>query len=72
MIQYLIIRIIESSGQTYTEATKVRDNQTNTAVEVNNKGKAIKKYEEKNKKVIKTFYFSEMSTLIPKYKFFSI
>ncbi|HDV6118148.1 TPA: DUF1381 domain-containing protein, partial [Staphylococcus pseudintermedius] len=44
MIQYLIIRIIESSGQTYTEATKVRDNQTNTAVEVNNKGKAIKKY----------------------------
>lgn len=49
MIQYLIIRIIESSGQTYTEATKVRDNQTNTAVEVNNKGKAIKKYEEKNK-----------------------
>ncbi|EGQ1303804.1 DUF1381 domain-containing protein, partial [Staphylococcus pseudintermedius] len=27
MIQYLIIRIIESSGQTFTEATKVRDNQ---------------------------------------------
>ncbi|EGQ0301747.1 DUF1381 domain-containing protein, partial [Staphylococcus pseudintermedius] len=26
MIQYLIIRIIESSGQTFTEATKVRDN----------------------------------------------
>ncbi|EJM2432041.1 DUF1381 domain-containing protein [Staphylococcus pseudintermedius] len=57
MIQYLIIRIIESSGQTYTEATKVRDNQTNTAVEVNNKGKGIKKYEEKNKKSSRLFIF---------------
>lgn len=57
MIQYLIIRIIESSGQTFTEATKVRDNQTNTAVEVNNKGKAIEKYEEKNKKSSRLFIF---------------
>lgn len=57
MIQYLIIKIIEGSGQTYTEATKVRDNQTNTAVEVNNKGKAIKKYEEKNKKSSRLLFF---------------
>lgn len=49
MIQYLIIRIIESSGQTYTEATKVRDNQTNTAVEVNNKGKRLRSMRRKIK-----------------------
>lgn len=57
MIQYLIIRIIDSSGQTFTEATKVRDNQTNSAVEVNNKGKAINKYEEKKIKSHKDFLF---------------
>lgn len=49
MIQYLIIRIIESSGQTFTEATKVRDNQTNSAVEVNNKGKRLRSMRRKIK-----------------------
>ncbi|EGQ2675572.1 DUF1381 domain-containing protein, partial [Staphylococcus pseudintermedius] len=49
MIQYLIIRITESSGQTFTEATKVRDNQTNSAVEVNNKGKRLRSMRRKIK-----------------------
>lgn len=57
MIQYLIIRIIESSGQTFTEATKVRDNQTNSAVEVNNKGKRLKSMRRKNKKSSRLFIF---------------
>ncbi len=57
MIQYLIIRIIESSGQTYTEATKVRDNQTNSAVEVNNKGKRLRSMRRKNKKSSRLFIF---------------
>ncbi|PWZ63059.1 DUF1381 domain-containing protein [Staphylococcus pseudintermedius] len=42
MIQYLIIRIIESSGQTFTEAKKVRDNQGSCAVKVKNKEKGLK------------------------------
>ncbi|MTV23025.1 DUF1381 domain-containing protein [Staphylococcus delphini] len=49
MTQYLITTFTDSSGQTFTEATKARDNQTFEVVEADSKDEAIKKYEEERK-----------------------
>ncbi|EGQ3310848.1 DUF1381 domain-containing protein [Staphylococcus pseudintermedius] len=45
MTQYLITTFTDSTGQTFTEATKARENQTFTVVEADSKEEAIKKYE---------------------------
>ncbi|EJD5774651.1 DUF1381 domain-containing protein [Staphylococcus pseudintermedius] len=45
MNQYLITTFTDSTGQTFTEATKARENQTFTVVEADSKEEAIKKYE---------------------------
>ncbi|WP_353420723.1 DUF1381 domain-containing protein [Staphylococcus coagulans] len=45
MTQYLITTFTDSTGQTFTEATKVRENQSFAVVEANSKEEAIKKYE---------------------------
>ncbi|EGQ3864248.1 DUF1381 domain-containing protein [Staphylococcus pseudintermedius] len=45
MTQYLITTFTDSTGQTFTEATKARENQTFTVVEAESKEEAIKKYE---------------------------
>ncbi|EGQ2900052.1 DUF1381 domain-containing protein [Staphylococcus pseudintermedius] len=49
MNQYLITTFTDSTGQTFTEATKARENQTFTVVEADSKEEAIKKYEEMSK-----------------------
>ncbi|WP_438329343.1 DUF1381 domain-containing protein [Staphylococcus pseudintermedius] len=46
MNQYLITTFTDSSGQTFTEATKARENQTFTVVEAESKEEALSKYEE--------------------------
>ncbi|WP_462129927.1 DUF1381 domain-containing protein [Staphylococcus pseudintermedius] len=45
MTQYLITTFTDSTGQTFTEATKARENQTFSVVEAESKEEAIKKYE---------------------------
>ncbi|HCA7653835.1 TPA: DUF1381 domain-containing protein [Staphylococcus pseudintermedius] len=45
MTQYLITTFTDSTGQTFTEATKARENQTFAVVEAEIKEEAIKKYE---------------------------
>ncbi|EGQ1629965.1 DUF1381 domain-containing protein [Staphylococcus pseudintermedius] len=45
MTQYLITTFTDSTGQTFTEATKARENQTFTVMEAESKEEAIKKYE---------------------------
>ncbi|ANQ82700.1 DUF1381 domain-containing protein [Staphylococcus pseudintermedius] len=45
MTQYLITTFTDSTGRTFTEATKARENQTFTVVEADSKEEAIKKYE---------------------------
>ncbi|EGQ1765352.1 DUF1381 domain-containing protein [Staphylococcus pseudintermedius] len=45
MTQYLITTFTDSTGQTFTEATKARENQTFTVVLAESKEEAIKKYE---------------------------
>ncbi|PPD61410.1 DUF1381 domain-containing protein [Staphylococcus pseudintermedius] len=45
MNQYLITTFTDSTGQTFTEATKARDNQTFTVVEAEFKKQAIKTYD---------------------------
>ncbi|HDK5690562.1 TPA: DUF1381 domain-containing protein [Staphylococcus pseudintermedius] len=45
MTQYLISTFTDSTGQTFTEATKARENQTFSVVEAESKEGAIKKYE---------------------------
>ncbi|HAR5688054.1 DUF1381 domain-containing protein [Staphylococcus pseudintermedius] len=49
MTQYLITTFTDSTGQTFTEATKARENQTFTVVLAESKEEAIKKYEEERK-----------------------
>ncbi|EGQ2719058.1 DUF1381 domain-containing protein [Staphylococcus pseudintermedius] len=49
MNQYLITTFTDSTGQTFTEATKVRENQSFAVVEANSKEESIKKYEEMRK-----------------------
>lgn len=44
MTQYLITTFTDSTGQTFTEATKARHNQTFTVVEAESKGEALSKY----------------------------
>ncbi|WMZ77801.1 DUF1381 domain-containing protein [Staphylococcus pseudintermedius] len=44
MTQYLITTFTDSTGQTFTEATKARENQTFTVMEAESKEEAIKKY----------------------------
>ncbi|MFO3694305.1 DUF1381 domain-containing protein [Staphylococcus felis] len=46
MTQYLITTFTDSSGQTFTEATKARDNQTFTVVLADSKEEALKIYEQ--------------------------
>ncbi|HCA7429080.1 TPA: DUF1381 domain-containing protein [Staphylococcus pseudintermedius] len=41
MTQYLITTFTDSTGQTFTEATKARDNQTFTVVEADSKEEAL-------------------------------
>ncbi|EIK0255482.1 DUF1381 domain-containing protein [Staphylococcus pseudintermedius] len=45
MTQYLITTFTDSTGQTFTEATKARENQTFTVVLAESKEEEIKKYE---------------------------
>ncbi|GAB0253991.1 DUF1381 domain-containing protein [Staphylococcus pseudintermedius] len=45
MTQYLITTFTDSTSQTFTEATKARENQTFTVMEAESKEEAIKKYE---------------------------
>ncbi|EGQ1770375.1 DUF1381 domain-containing protein [Staphylococcus pseudintermedius] len=45
MTQYLITTFTDRTGQTFTEATKARENQTFAVVEAEIKEEAIKKYE---------------------------
>ncbi|MBM0398068.1 DUF1381 domain-containing protein [Staphylococcus pseudintermedius] len=45
MTQYLVTTFTDSTGQTFTEATKARENQAFTVVEADSKEEAIKKYE---------------------------
>ncbi|EGQ3186373.1 DUF1381 domain-containing protein [Staphylococcus pseudintermedius] len=49
MTQYLITTFTDSTGQTFTEATKARENQTFAIVEAESKEESIKKYEEMRK-----------------------
>ncbi|UXS22596.1 DUF1381 domain-containing protein [Staphylococcus delphini] len=49
MTQYLITTFTDSTGETFTEATKARENQKFTVVEADSKEEAIKKYEEERK-----------------------
>ncbi|EGQ2773822.1 TPA: DUF1381 domain-containing protein [Staphylococcus pseudintermedius] len=44
MTQYLITTYVDVFGQTFTEATKARENQTFTVVEADSKEEAIKKH----------------------------
>ncbi|MDR9833885.1 DUF1381 domain-containing protein [Staphylococcus coagulans] len=46
MMQYLITTFTDSTGQTFTEVTKARYNQTFTVVEADSKEQALKIYEE--------------------------
>ncbi|MTV20662.1 DUF1381 domain-containing protein [Staphylococcus delphini] len=46
MTQYLITTFTDSTGQTFTEATKARDNQTFEVVEADSKEEALSKYKE--------------------------
>ncbi|PCF78191.1 DUF1381 domain-containing protein [Staphylococcus delphini] len=46
MTQYLITTFTDSSGQTFTEATKARENQKFTVVEARSKEEALSKYKE--------------------------
>ena len=52
MTQYLIRALTDSTGHTFTEVTKARDNETFTVVEAESKEEAIKimevKYNENN------------------------
>ncbi|EIZ4619430.1 DUF1381 domain-containing protein [Staphylococcus pseudintermedius] len=41
MTQYLITTFTDSTGRTFTEATKARDNQTFTVVEADSKEEAL-------------------------------
>ncbi|EIQ0629038.1 DUF1381 domain-containing protein [Staphylococcus pseudintermedius] len=45
MTQYLITTFTDSTGKTFTEATKARENQSFEVVEAESKEEAIKKYE---------------------------
>ncbi|UXS20878.1 DUF1381 domain-containing protein [Staphylococcus delphini] len=45
MTQYLITTFRDSTGQTFTEATKARENQTFAIVEAESKEQALKIYE---------------------------
>lgn len=49
MTQYLITTFTDSTGQTFTEATKARENQTFTVVEADSKEEALSKYKEERK-----------------------
>ncbi|EGQ3665673.1 TPA: DUF1381 domain-containing protein [Staphylococcus pseudintermedius] len=49
MTQYLITTFTDSTAQTFTEATKARENQTFTVMEAESKEESIKKYEEMRK-----------------------
>ncbi|EGQ4420464.1 DUF1381 domain-containing protein [Staphylococcus pseudintermedius] len=44
MTQYLITTFTDSTSQTFTEATKARENQTFTVVEAESKEEALRKY----------------------------
>ncbi|MCE5558900.1 DUF1381 domain-containing protein [Staphylococcus pseudintermedius] len=44
MTQYLITTFTDSTGQTFTEATKARENQTFAIVEAESKEEALSKY----------------------------
>ncbi|EIS6533707.1 DUF1381 domain-containing protein [Staphylococcus pseudintermedius] len=44
MTQYLITTFVDVFGQTFTEATKARENQTFTVVEAESKEEALRKY----------------------------
>ncbi|HCA7513372.1 TPA: DUF1381 domain-containing protein [Staphylococcus pseudintermedius] len=46
MTQYLITTFTDSTGQTFTEATKARENQSFEVVEADSKEEALSKYEE--------------------------
>ncbi|MFO3690270.1 DUF1381 domain-containing protein [Staphylococcus felis] len=46
MTQYLITTFTDSTGQTFTEATKACDNQTFTVVLADSKEEALSKHEE--------------------------
>ncbi|MBH9580896.1 DUF1381 domain-containing protein [Staphylococcus felis] len=46
MTQYLITTFTDSTGQTFTEATKARDNQTFTVVLADSKEEELKIYEQ--------------------------
>ncbi|MDK4101099.1 DUF1381 domain-containing protein [Staphylococcus pseudintermedius] len=46
MTQYLITTFTDSTGQTFTEATKARENQTFATVEAESKEEALSKYDE--------------------------
>ncbi|EGQ3411843.1 DUF1381 domain-containing protein [Staphylococcus pseudintermedius] len=46
MTQYLITTFTDSTGQTFTEATKARENQTFTVVEAESKEEALKTHEQ--------------------------
>ncbi|EGQ0318563.1 DUF1381 domain-containing protein [Staphylococcus pseudintermedius] len=46
MTQYLITTFTDSTGQTFTEVTKARENQTFTVVLAESKEEAIKEYEQ--------------------------
>ncbi|EKI4610907.1 DUF1381 domain-containing protein [Staphylococcus pseudintermedius] len=51
MTQYLITTFVDVFGQTFTEATKARENQTFTVVEADSKEEALLMAE--NRKVIR-------------------
>ncbi|EGQ3383008.1 DUF1381 domain-containing protein [Staphylococcus pseudintermedius] len=44
MTQYLITTFTDSTGQTFTEATKARENQSFEVVEAESKEEALRKY----------------------------
>ncbi|EKH2179990.1 DUF1381 domain-containing protein [Staphylococcus pseudintermedius] len=46
MTQYLITTFTDSTGQTFTEATKARENQSFSVVLAESKEEAIKEYEQ--------------------------
>ncbi|AKS69283.1 phage-like protein [Staphylococcus schleiferi] len=49
MTQYLITTFTDSTGETFTEVTKARYNQTFTVVEAESKKEALEIYEEETK-----------------------
>ncbi|UXS30196.1 DUF1381 domain-containing protein [Staphylococcus delphini] len=49
MTQYLITTFTDSTGETFTEATKARENQKFTVVKAESKEEALSKYKEERK-----------------------